>query len=93
MCEKTCHYPGCDAPLERYRWGCNDHWFALPIENRIDIHATELMGHPINDALQRADQVVALRLGTLPGWIRRDVLGLDLASGPDRTAYHTTEGN
>ena len=44
---KTCSQPGCNEPAERYQWGCDRHWWALPIDERIQIHTSKILNAPV----------------------------------------------
>lgn len=40
MSEHTCHWPGCPRKVPPARWGCKDHWYALPRNLRTRIWQT-----------------------------------------------------
>jgi hypothetical protein len=36
----SCQWPGCEEQVPIYWWGCDRHWFALPLEHRREIWRT-----------------------------------------------------
>lgn len=57
-----CHWPGCDQQVPPARWGCREHWFALPKHLRDRIWDTYRPGQeatmsPSKEYLEAADAV------------------------------------
>jgi hypothetical protein len=43
----TCHWPGCDVPVPPAMWGCKPHWFALPLDLRMQLWRSYRPGQEI----------------------------------------------
>lgn len=43
----TCHWPNCKVQVPPAMWGCNKHWFKLPVDLRNKIWKTYVPGQEI----------------------------------------------
>lgn len=48
-----CHWPGCDKQVPPRLWGCQKHWFMLPLEIRNKILGAYVKGQEISKAPSR----------------------------------------
>ena len=48
MSRHTCHWPGCRVNVPPKLWGCEAHWFSLPVRLRAQIWDTYRSGQEVD---------------------------------------------
>lgn len=59
-----CPWPECPKRVERWRWGCGKHWYALPEKIRLEITSAWKGGRGEHSEAHKAALILAM------GWIK-----------------------
>lgn len=73
MRNHTCHWAGCEKQVPPAMWGCNTHWYKLPMQLRRDIWATYRPGQEVTMAPSAAYVDVAKKVQS---WIATSGIGI-----------------